>query len=159
METVFFTSGGYGFRAKFTDFGLCGMYFGYLPKPKVLKLTSRGRALKVELDEYFAGERMEFSFPLDLEEVTDFQFKVYEQLLMVPYGTTASYGDIAKRVGRPKGAQAVGQAVRQNPIGIIIPCHRIIASDGSIGGFGGNREGSSIDLKRKLLAHEGVMSL
>ena len=159
METVFFTSGGFGFRAKFTDFGLCSMYFGYLPKPKVLQIPSRGRALKVELDEYFAGERMEFSFPLDLEEVTDFQFKVYEQLLMVPYGTTASYGDIAKRVGRPKGAQAVGQAVRQNPIGIIIPCHRIIASDGSIGGFGGNREGSSIDLKRKLLAHEGVMSL
>ncbi len=157
METEYFTSGGYGFRAKFTDFGLCNMYFGYLPKPKKQNLSSRGMALKAELDEYFAGERMEFSFPLDLEDVTDFQFKVYEQLLIVPFGKTASYGDIAQRIGRPKGARAVGQAVRQNPIGIIIPCHRIIASDGTLGGFGGQKEGSSIELKRKLLAHEGVL--
>lgn len=157
METVYFKAGGLNFRAKFTDFGLCSLYWGY-PK-SVLSPSSSDRAkkLKSELDEYFKGERKEFTLPLDLEGVTDFQYEVFEKLLLIPYGETASYGDIAKRVDQPKGAQAIGQAVKRNPIGIIIPCHRVIASDGTIGGFGGGKEKETLDLKRMLLAIEGVV--
>ena len=157
METVYFKTGGLNCRAKFTDFGLCSFYWGY-PKSGISSSKSkRAKQLKVELDEYFGGSRKEFSLPLDLEDMTDFQYKVYEQLLLIPFGETASYGDIAKRVDRPKGAQAIGQAVKRNPIGIIIPCHRVIAYDGTIGGFGGGKEKEALDLKRRLLEIEGVV--
>ena len=120
METVYFTSGGHTCRAGFTDFGLCGLYWGYKKHMLSPSLPDMAKVLKKELDEYFEGTRKEFTLPLDLEGVTDFQYKVFEQLLLIPYGETASYGEIAKRIGKPKGAQAVGQAVQRNPIGIII---------------------------------------
>ena len=120
METVYFTSGGYPCRASFTEFGLSELYWGCRKHMLSPSLPDMAKLLKKELDEYFDGTRKEFTLPLDLEGVTDFQYKVFEQLLLIPYGETASYGEIAKRVGKPKGAQAVGQAVQRNPIGIII---------------------------------------
>ena len=111
--------------------------------PTVLKDTAS------QLDEYFAGERTEFDVPMELDG-TDFQKDVWTELSRIPYGTTISYGELARRVGRPKGPRAVGQANGRNPIPIIVPCHRVLASNG-IGGYGGG-----LPMKRALLAVEGV---
>ena len=89
-----------------------------------------------ELDEYFHRKRSVFTLPL-LITGTDFQQKVYRALLTIEYGKTASYKDIAIKAGSPKGARAVGNAVNKNPIGIIVPCHRVIGSNGSLVGFEG----------------------
>jgi O-6-methylguanine DNA methyltransferase len=105
-----------------------------------------------ELEEYFAGRRREFSFPLDLRG-TDFQLACWRALVAIPYGETRSYADIARAVGRPSGFRAVGMANNRNPIAIVVPCHRVIASDGSLCGYGGG-----LDLKRKLLELEGALS-
>jgi O-6-methylguanine DNA methyltransferase len=105
-----------------------------------------------ELEEYFAGHRREFSFPLDLRG-TDFQLACWRALLAIPYGETRSYADIARAVGRPTGFRAVGMANNRNPVAIVVPCHRVIASDGSLCGYGGG-----LDLKRKLLELEGALS-
>jgi O-6-methylguanine DNA methyltransferase len=105
-----------------------------------------------QLDEYFAGERREFSFALDLRG-TDFQLACWRALLAIPYGQTRTYGDIARAVGRPRGFRAVGMANNRNPVAIVVPCHRVIASDGTLCGYGGG-----LDLKRKLLELEGALS-
>jgi O-6-methylguanine DNA methyltransferase len=105
-----------------------------------------------ELEEYFAGQRREFSFPLDLRG-TDFQVACWRALIAIPYGETRSYGDIARAVGQPKGFRAVGMANNRNPIAIVVPCHRVIASDGTLCGYGGG-----LDIKRKLLELEGALS-
>lgn len=105
-----------------------------------------------ELEEYFAGERREFTFPLDLRG-TDFQKACWRALLAIPYGETRTYGDIARAVGRPQGFRAVGMANNRNPIAIVVPCHRVIASDGTLCGYGGG-----LDIKRKLLELEGALS-
>jgi O-6-methylguanine DNA methyltransferase len=105
-----------------------------------------------ELEEYFAGKRREFTFALDLRG-TDFQKACWNALVAIPYGETRSYGDIARAVGRPQGFRAVGMANNRNPIAIVVPCHRVIASDGTLCGYGGG-----LDLKRKLLELEGALS-
>ena len=105
-----------------------------------------------ELEEYFAGTRREFTFPLDLRG-TDFQLACWNALLKIPYGETRSYADIARAVGRPQGFRAVGMANNRNPIAIVVPCHRVIASDGTLCGYGGG-----LDLKRRLLELEGALS-
>jgi methylated-DNA-[protein]-cysteine S-methyltransferase len=110
--------------------------------PAVLKDTA------VQLQEYFAQERREFDLPLELDG-TAFQRDVWAELTFIPYGETISYGELARRVGRPKGPRAVGQANGRNPIPIIVPCHRVLARDG-IGGYGGG-----LPVKRALLALEG----
>jgi methylated-DNA-[protein]-cysteine S-methyltransferase len=102
-----------------------------------------------QLDEYFAGERTTFDVPMRVDG-TDFQRRVWTELCGIPYGETISYGELARRVGRPKGPRAVGQANGRNPIAIIVPCHRVLASNG-IGGYGGG-----LTCKRALLALEGV---
>jgi O-6-methylguanine DNA methyltransferase len=104
-----------------------------------------------ELNEYFAGKRREFSVPLDLRG-TEFQKKCWQALLDIPYGKTRSYAQIAKTVGCPRGFRAVGMANHDNPVPIIVPCHRVLASDGTLGGYGGG-----LDVKRKLLELEGAM--
>jgi methylated-DNA-[protein]-cysteine S-methyltransferase len=109
----------------------------------VLKETTR------QLEEYFAGERRTFDVPMELDG-TPFQRAVWAQLSRIPYGETISYGELARRMGRPKGPRAVGQANGRNPIPIIVPCHRVLASNG-IGGYGGG-----LPVKRALLAVEGV---
>ncbi len=111
--------------------------------PPVLKETA------TQLEEYLAGERTEFDVPMELDG-TDFQRSVWRELCRIPYGETISYGELARRVGRPNGPRAVGQANGRNPIPIIVPCHRVLASNG-IGGYGGG-----LPLKRALLAVEGV---
>jgi O-6-methylguanine DNA methyltransferase len=98
-----------------------------------------------ELDEYFAGERQEFSFPLDLRG-TEFQLACWRALLEIPYGETRSYRDIAEAIGHPHAYRAVGMSNNRNPIAIVVPCHRVIASSGSLCGYGGG-----LDVKRKLL--------
>ena len=103
-----------------------------------------------ELEEYFAGRRREFSLPLDLRG-TDFQKSCWQALLHIPYGRTKSYAEIAREVGRPGAFRAVGQANHRNPVAIVVPCHRVITSDGRLGGYGGG-----LDTKRKLLRLEGV---
>ena len=105
-----------------------------------------------ELQEYFAGQRREFSFALDLRG-TDFQLACWRALLAIPYGETRTYGDIARAVGRPHGFRAVGRANNRNPVAIVVPCHRVIASDGTLCGYGGG-----LDIKRSLLELEGALS-
>jgi len=101
-----------------------------------------------QLEEYFAGTRKEFDLPLHLSG-TEFQVLVLQELQQIPYGETTSYGDIAKRIGRPRAMRAVGAANGRNPIPIIIPCHRVIGSSGDLTGFGGG-----LDTKEALLRLE-----
>jgi O-6-methylguanine DNA methyltransferase len=105
-----------------------------------------------ELEEYFASQRRQFSFALDLRG-TDFQLACWRALLAIPYGETRSYGDIARAVGRPQGFRAVGMANNRNPVAIVVPCHRVIASDGTLCGYGGG-----LEIKRKLLQLEGALT-
>jgi len=101
-----------------------------------------------QLDEYFAGERREFDLPF-FATGSVFQLMVWEELMKIPYGQTISYKELAERIGKPKAARAVGNALNANPVAIILPCHRVITSDGSIGGFGGGKA-----VKRYLLSLE-----
>jgi methylated-DNA-[protein]-cysteine S-methyltransferase len=101
-----------------------------------------------QLTEYFNGERSDFDFPL-APEGTSFQRKVWNALCDIPYGETISYGELARRIGQPTAARAVGLANGSNPLPIVVPCHRVIGADGSLTGFGGG-----IERKRWLLAHE-----
>ena len=101
-----------------------------------------------QLTEYFAGNRTAFDLPLDLVG-TQFQTEAWHALAGVPYGTTVSYGEQARRLGRPAAVRAVGAANGRNPVPIVLPCHRIIGADGSLTGFGGG-----LDTKRWLLDHE-----
>lgn len=101
-----------------------------------------------QLDEYFAGTRKQFDLPLQLEG-TEFQVEVLQALQKIPYGKTVSYGEIARRIGRPKAVRAVGAANGRNPIPIVVPCHRVIGSGGDLTGFGGG-----LDTKEALLRLE-----
>src|SRR5262249_19479836 len=101
-----------------------------------------------QLREYFAGKREEFDLPLVLDG-TPFQLNVWRNLQKIPYGKTVSYLDLAKKIGNPKAVRAVGLANGSNPIPIIVPCHRVIGSNGSLTGFGGG-----LPTKQKLLALE-----
>lgn len=93
-------------------------------------------AARAQLDEYFAGERTDFSVPLRLRG-TEFQLAVLEELQKIPYGETASYRDVAERIGRPRAVRAVGAANGRNPLPIVVPCHRVIGAGGDLTGFGG----------------------
>ncbi len=105
-----------------------------------------------QLKEYFAGERTDFDLPLKLSG-TDFQVAVLEELTRIPYGETASYADIAERIGRPRAVRAVGAANGRNPLPIFVPCHRVIGKSGDLTGFGGG-----IDTKAALLRLEAERS-
>jgi methylated-DNA-[protein]-cysteine S-methyltransferase len=101
-----------------------------------------------QLEEYFEGRRRVFELPLELVG-TRFQREVWQSLASIPYGTTVSYGEQARRLGRPRAARAVGAANARNPISIVLPCHRVVGSDGRLTGYGGG-----LDVKRALLEHE-----
>jgi len=105
-----------------------------------------------EVQQYFAGARRRFEFTLDLRG-TEFQLACWRALLGIPYGETRTYADIARAVSRPQGFRAVGMANNRNPIAIVVPCHRVIASDGTLCGYGGG-----LEIKRKLLQLEGALS-
>jgi methylated-DNA-[protein]-cysteine S-methyltransferase len=115
---------------------------GQLPAPLVAALA--------QLEEYFAGRRRSFELPLELDG-TDFQRSVWRGLAEIPYGETVSYAELAMMVGRPHAYRAVGQANGSNPVPIVLPCHRVVASGGGIGGYGGG-----LAMKRQLLALEGL---
>ena len=104
------------------------------------------------LKRYFAGEPENLNQPLDLQG-SQFQIQVWSKLREIPAGTVATYGDIAAHIGRPRGARAVGQACGRNPVVLFVPCHRVVAAHGGLGGFG-----SGLDVKQALLNHEGVFS-
>ena len=101
-----------------------------------------------QLDEYFNGARRDFELPLDLQG-TEFQVAAWNALADIPYGRTASYGQQAASIGRPKAVRAIGGANGRNPVAIVLPCHRIVGADGSLTGFGGG-----IAVKKWLLDHE-----
>ncbi|MCZ7457046.1 methylated-DNA--[protein]-cysteine S-methyltransferase [Streptomyces sp. WMMC940] len=101
-----------------------------------------------QLDAYFAGELKDFDLPMHLAG-TPFQRTVWEQLLLIPYGETRTYGELAGALGNPGASRAVGLANGKNPIGIIVPCHRVIGASGSLTGYGGG-----LDRKQRLLAFE-----
>ena len=101
-----------------------------------------------QLREYFAGERREFDLPVRLSG-TEFQVSVLQALQQIPYGETVSYGEIARRIGRPRAVRAVGAANGRNPVPIVVPCHRVIGSTGDLTGFGGG-----LDTKEALLRLE-----
>jgi methylated-DNA-[protein]-cysteine S-methyltransferase len=107
---------------------------------------------RVQLEEYLRGTRVTFDLRLELAG-TPFQKRVWSALLEIPHGTTTSYGALARTIGRPDAVRAVGAANGQNPVVIIVPCHRVIGADGSLTGFGGG-----LPRKRWLLAHEGARS-
>jgi methylated-DNA-[protein]-cysteine S-methyltransferase len=114
--------------------------------------------LKRQLNEWFAGKRHEFDFPLDLDGVDGFRRAVLETLAhVVAWGEVVTYGELAGKARRPRAARAVGSAMRDNPLPFVIPCHRVVAAGGRIGGYGGGR--NAIALKRKLLEREGVTNL
>ncbi|MEV3929341.1 MULTISPECIES: methylated-DNA--[protein]-cysteine S-methyltransferase [unclassified Streptomyces] len=136
-----------------TDGALCGLYmtaqrhrppeetFG-APDPRPFGETVR------QLDAYFAGELTDFDLPMRLEG-TAFQRSVWAELVRIPYGETRSYGELADRLGKPGASRAVGLANGRNPVGIIVPCHRVIGASGSLTGYGGG-----LDRKQRLLAFE-----
>ena len=128
---------------------LLSLTFGGVPTPGGCPTPLLERAVR-ELEEYFVGERRAFTIPLS-PVGTAFQKKVWSALLEIPYGGTATYGEIAARIGKPGGAIAVGQANSRNPIPILIPCHRVIGSNGKLVGYTGG-----MHIKEALLGIEGV---
>ena len=122
------------------------------------KSFGRGRTLRPwpelrrQVKAYLAGERASLSIPLDVRAPGEFTALVWKVAASVPYGRTATYGDVARRAGRPGAARAVGQALKRNPVPLFIPCHRIVASGGP-GGFEGRRDPG---LKVRLMALESV---
>ena len=128
---------------------LTGLYFGGMPSGEAP--TPLLWEAERQLREYFQGMRKMFDLPLSYGG-TEFQHRVWQALREIPYGTTVTYGEIAAAAGRPKGAQAAGQAVGKNPISIILPCHRVIGKNGTLTGFAGG-----LEIKRKLLNIEGII--
>jgi methylated-DNA-[protein]-cysteine S-methyltransferase len=118
------------------------------PHPSWVRDDAAFDDVRTQLEEYFAGERTEFDLPLHMIG-SEWQRRVWAALVDIPCGETASYGEIAARLGAPGAARAVGLANGQNPVPVIVPCHRVIGADGSLTGYGGG-----LDAKRWLLAHE-----
>jgi methylated-DNA-[protein]-cysteine S-methyltransferase len=112
-----------------------------------------------QLQEFIAGSRRAFDLPLDLRDRPAWDRTVFAAIQEIPWGETTSYGRLARQIDRPGAARAIGGAVGRCPIGLIIPCHRVIAGDGSLGGYGGDWFGSRelhLELKSELLAREGI---
>ena len=121
------------------------------PRPEWRENQNGFADAAAQLSEYFAGRRREFDLPLD-PVGTEFQQRTWSALRRIPYGATASYGEVARAIGKPTAVRAVGAANGRNPLPIVIPCHRVIGSDGSLTGFGGGT-----DVKRALLQIEGAL--
>jgi len=120
--------------------------------PSHKALTSQTRLLNEstrQLQAYWAGERMGFDLSLDVSWATPFQQAVWRQLLTIPYGHTCTYADVARAIGKPLAVRAVGTAIGRNPLSVIVPCHRVLGSNGQLGGYSGG-----LERKRALLALE-----
>ncbi len=158
-----------------TDMGWVGMLASAkgllgvtLPQPSVHKVhqllgNSVNRAtcslclfdnLMERLKVYFSGHRTTFPDKLDLSPATHFQREVWEITRRIPYGGTRSYAWVAEQIKKPRAARAVGQALGKNPLPVIVPCHRVVASDGKLGGFGGG-----VEMKMRLLSREASASI
>jgi methylated-DNA-[protein]-cysteine S-methyltransferase len=146
-----------------TDHGLCRIQFRgdeetlleQLARdfgPRVLRAAKPVERARRELDEYFAGRRTAFDLELDLRRIPDFNVRVLRELVAVPYGQVTTYGELARRVGRPSAARAVGTVMHRNRIPIVLPCHRVIGANGKLVGYAGG-----LDLKERLLRMEGAI--
>jgi methylated-DNA-[protein]-cysteine S-methyltransferase len=138
-----------------SDLGVRAVSFGLLAQIAASATPAARAHLEVlarELDEYFAGTRTSFELPLD-PVGTEFQQRVWRELVMIPHGTTRSYLDIARALGNPNASRAVGLANASNPIAIVVPCHRVIGSSGTLTGYAGE-----LWRKQWLLEHEGAES-
>ena len=120
-------------------------------EPLPIDAPSDHPAAAQQLAEYFAGQRRDFTVPLDLRGVTAFRGLVLRELAKVPYGRTTTYAELARAVGNPKAVRAVGSACATNPLPLLIPCHRVLRSDGQLGGYRGG-----VQAKRYLLELEGI---
>jgi len=119
---------------------------------RVLRSAAPTDSVRRALDAYFDGRSERFGLPIDLRGVPPFQRLVLTELAEVPYGQTATYGELAGRIGKPRASRAVGGALNRNPIAIVLPCHRIVGARGSLVGYAGG-----LDRKRALLELEGVV--
>jgi len=146
-----------------SDRGLCRIEFDPQPEtelerlarsfgPRVLRAPKALDDVRRELDEYFAGRRRSFDLELDLRAAPEFHRRVLEELSRVEYGHTTTYGTLARQVGAPRAARAVGTAMNRNPIPIVLPCHRVVGANGSLTGYGGG-----LDRKEWLLRLEGAI--
>ncbi len=131
-----------------TGKGLSAVSFGARVPPNGIVDEQGNRVYVDQLSEYFAGKRKKFDLPLDLNG-TDFQLSVWRALLKIPYGETRTYGEIAKSLGKPGAARAVGMANHDNPVAVVVPCHRVVGHDGSLTGYAGG-----LHLKQALLSLE-----
>jgi methylated-DNA-[protein]-cysteine S-methyltransferase len=119
--------------------------------PRVLRSPRSVDGARRELDQYFEGRRRTFDLSLDLRALPPFTLSVLDQLARVPYGETTTYGALARRVGHPRAARAVGTVMNRNRIPIVLPCHRVVGATGSLTGYAGG-----LDVKEKLLELEGA---
>jgi O-6-methylguanine DNA methyltransferase len=161
METLYYTQIGSPIgplNLAISDKGLVALEFqreGFPRKNRNIvweHSPAKAAPFAAQLEEYFSGQRREFTFPLDLRG-TPFQLACWRALLAIPYGETRTYADIARSVRKPQAFRAVGMANNRNPIAIVVPCHRVIASDGTLCGYGGG-----LDVKRRLLELEGALT-
>jgi methylated-DNA-[protein]-cysteine S-methyltransferase len=142
-----------------TDQGLCGIWFAgqrHGPDSSGWREDAAHPVLReavAQLRAYFAGERTRFDLPLDLQGGTGFQQSVWQALLAIPPGGTTSYGELGRRLGRPQAARAVGAAVGRNPLSIVVPCHRVLGTGGSLTGYAGG-----LERKTALLRLEGALA-
>jgi methylated-DNA-[protein]-cysteine S-methyltransferase len=146
-----------GFEAGLSRRGFAGVVLQAAPPGPARDLAERTRAA---LDAFLAGEDVDLSgIPVDLADRSDWDRLVLAAVRAITRGQVASYGEVARRIGRPGAARAVGGAVGRNPVGLLVPCHRVIAGDGTLGGYGAAAWGgveAALQLKRALLALEGV---
>jgi len=136
-----------------TDTGLAGVWFeGQRHHPDLASWPVNDQhpvlvTAKQQLTDYFAGRRRRFDLPLDINGGTLFQQSVWQALLKIPQGQTTSYGDISRQIGNPAAVRAVGAAVGRNPVSIIVPCHRVLGTDGSLTGYAGGLDRKTALLK------------
>jgi len=146
-----------------TERGLCRISFQPDPErhldrlakefgPRVLRSSAAVDTAHEQLDEYFAGARRGFQLDVDLRATAPFAQRVLDELALVPFGETTTYGTLAGRVGAPRAARAVGTVMNRNPLPIVLPCHRVVGSNGSLTGYGGG-----LHVKEHLLRLEGVL--
>lgn len=136
------------------DAGVCGVNFGPVETATGDVEDAGFAGVVTQLREYFAGELTEFTVPLSVRRGSDFERAVWREMTKIPYGETRTYGEVAKALGDPGAARAVGIACNRNPIPVIVPCHRIVGAGGKLVGFGGG-----LPRKRKLLELEAGVDL
>lgn len=147
-----------------TERGVCALYLGddeaalvghlrdHFPQAQITRDDDALHAMMTQVRAYLHGEQTAFDLPLDIQ-VTAFQQQVLDELQRIPYGATRTYGEIARAIGKPKAARAVGNACKQNPVPLVIPCHRVIRSDGTIDGYA-----PGTARKQQLLTLEGAQT-